>query len=190
MTSARAGFEALVAAHAREVARVCGAVLRDPHLAADAAQETFLRLWRRMRAEGAPAAAGGWLRRAALSSAIDLRRRRRAGTAFVALAETSAGEDPPGLAAAHDPAQDAAARELDERLAAALETLPEGQRTVFLLRHAGGMSLAEAAETLGLALSTVKTHFARAVLKLQARLSAFDDAHVSRADDHEPRSDR
>ena len=49
------------------------------------------------------------------------------------------------------------------------------QRTVFVLRHSGGLRLREVAETLGLALPTVKTHFARACLKLQTTLAAFDE---------------
>jgi len=46
---------------------------------------------------------------------------------------------------------------------------------VFLLRHRGGLSLREVAELLDLALPTVKTHFARAALRLQASLARFSD---------------
>ena len=49
--------------------------------------------------------------------------------------------------------------------------LPEGQRTVFQLRHFGCLPLAEVAETLDLALPTVKTQFARACLRLQSALA-------------------
>ena len=48
-----------------------------------------------------------------------------------------------------------------------------GQREIFLLRHDGGLSLAEVADSLELALPTVKTQFARAALKLQAKLAGF-----------------
>lgn len=177
-----ASFDALVAAHGREVARLCGALLRDPHLAADASQETFLRLWRRMAAGRAPASAGGWLRRVALSSALDLLRRRRAGAPLAQAPE--AVEQAAGSLRA--PEALAELRELEQRFEAALGALPEGQRTVFLLRHASGLSLAEVAEMLGLALPTVKTHFARAALKLQARLSAFRDEPARASEPRDP----
>jgi len=64
--------------------------------------------------------------------------------------------------------------ELAESFERALERLSDGQRTVFLLRHAGGLRLAEVAETLDVSLSTVKTQFARACLKLQDALRPFE----------------
>lgn len=156
-----AEFEALVAHHRREVLAVCRSVLRDEHLGADAAQEAFVRLWRRMQGEGTPAEPRGWLRKAALSSAIDeLRRRPRAG----ALDEDEAREP----VAVQAPQADA---ELAVRFERALAGLSEGQRTVFLLRHEGGLRLTEIAATLGVSRETVRTQFARAVLKLQSRLA-------------------
>ncbi len=57
-----AEFEALVASHRREVFALCRSVLRDEHLGADAAQEAFVRLWKRMQSTGAPEEPRGWLR--------------------------------------------------------------------------------------------------------------------------------
>jgi RNA polymerase sigma-70 factor, ECF subfamily len=168
----RAVFDGLVGLHGGEVLRVCRAILRDEHLGADAAQETFLRLWTRLSAGRAPAALGGWLRRVAVSTALDAARRRRARGD----AEGLRGDDERRCAV--DPAGPevlAARAELARRLEAALAQLPEGQRTVFELRHFGGLTLAEVAETLGLAVPTAKTHFARAALKLQAALTSFAD---------------
>ena len=62
---------------------------------------------------------------------------------------------------------------LDENIGCVRPIVFEGQRTVFLLRHEGGLPLAEVAETLGVALPTVKTQFARACLKLQSRLRPY-----------------
>lgn len=177
-----APFEALVAEHGRRVQRVCNAILRDEHLGADAAQETFVRLWRRLCEGRAPERFGGWLRRVAVSTSLDLLRRRPRGQVSDedACPEPTAPDDPQALAARH---------ELDERFEAALSALSEGQRTVFLLRHAGGLRLAEVAETLGVALPTVKTQFARACLKLQARLAPFrePERESAREPAHEPR---
>jgi RNA polymerase sigma factor (sigma-70 family) len=167
-----AGFDALVAEHERSVLRITRAVLRDEHLGSDAAQETFVRLWRRMGETGAPERPGAWLRRAALSSALDLARRREARVHR----ETSTA-DPENALAQSDahPLARVSEAELRQRLERALADLPEGQRAVFALRHDAGLELREVAEVLGVHLSTVKTQFARACLSLQARLSAFRD---------------
>lgn len=179
----RDAFEAAVADHGAAVRRVCRAVLGDEHLGADAAQEVFARLWRRMLAGRAPERAGGWLRQVALTSALDLRRRREALGRTAVGGEEGAAPEP---AAPDAPAEEAALGELERRLADALTALSEGQRTVFLLRHEGGLPLVEVAETLGVTLSTVKTQFARACLGLQARLAPFDPARAdAREADHE-----
>jgi RNA polymerase sigma-70 factor (ECF subfamily) len=154
-------FETLVADHRREVFAVCRSVLRDEHLGADAAQEAFVRLWKRMQARGAPEEPRGWLRKAALSSAIDLLRRRPRSEAL-----ERAG-DPAG-----EPLPEADA-ELRARFEQALAALPEGQRAVFLLRHEGGLTLPDIARTLSLSRETVRTQFARAAVHLQHNLWAF-----------------
>jgi len=176
--SASARFDALVEAHGSRVYRVCRAILRDDHLGADAAQEAFLRLWRRLDSGDTepPRSIAAWLRKAAVSSALDAaRRRERRGRMMdadpaSAQAPESVADDP-----RRDPAAQARHRELDARLAAALRELPEGQRTIFLLRHEGGLPLREVAETLGVETTTVKTQFARACLELQSRLRWLQD---------------
>jgi RNA polymerase sigma-70 factor (ECF subfamily) len=163
-----AEFEALVAHHRREVFALCRSVLHDEHLGADAAQEAFVRLWKRMDSNGTPQEPRGWLRKAAISSAIDqLRRKPRTSP----LEELGDPQSPLARESA-DPAQ-LTETELRTRFESALAALPEGQRTIFLLRHEGGLSLVDIARTLGLSRETVRTQFARAALKLQYKLSAF-----------------
>jgi RNA polymerase sigma-70 factor (ECF subfamily) len=145
---------------------VCRALARDAHLAADASQETFLRLWRGLESGLRPERVGAWLHSVAIGIAIDQRRRatRRAAEPLPEDAGAEAQEDP------------LVGDELERRYRSALERLSEGQRTVFVLRHEGGLSLAEVAEALDVAPSTVKTQFARAALALQRSLRAFDDS--------------
>jgi RNA polymerase sigma-70 factor (ECF subfamily) len=168
----RAIFNELVAAHERSVFRLCRSILRDDHLGLDAAQETFLRLWRRMARGTAPEPALPWIRKAAVSAAVDLaRRRRRQDDATDRLRATGRAPVDSGV---RSPGEQAAGNELRARFETALARLAEGQRTVFLLRHDGGLTLAEVAESLGVKLPTVKTQFARACLRLQAALTAFN----------------
>lgn len=159
-------FERLVAEHHGPVLRLCRSILRDEHLGADAAQETFVRFFQLMRARRAPRSSGAWLARVAARVSIDLLRRRSASDG--ALGRSDAVEP------ISDPEAETHSFEVRERFEHALATLSEGQRTVFLLRHSGGMTLAEVAELLGVALPTAKTQFARACIRLQHALRAFE----------------
>lgn len=163
-------FEELVSQHQGEVLRLCRSILRDEHLGADAAQETFARLWRRILEGRPPEKASAWLRRVAVTASLDCARTRVARGKESEIEESLA--DPH---ASTSTAQESAASasELADRFERALVELPEGQRAVFLLRHEGGLSLAQVAETLGVAVPTAKTQFARACLKLQEKLVAF-----------------
>ena len=174
MPATDASFERLVADHQQAVLRVCRSILRDDHLGADAAQETFLRLWREVVTGGAPAKLGGWLRRVAVTTSLDFQRSRTRGaraleTAPAVDAAPTSERDP-----ASSPEGAVTTRELFERFERALGSLSDAQRTIFLLKHSGGMSLAQVAGTLNVSLPTVKTHFARACLKLQRALRSFE----------------
>lgn len=160
-------FDALLASHGSDVLRVCRSILRDDHLGEDAAQETFVRLWRR-RLAGAEPENAAWLRRVAVTTSLDLARTRARKSRTV---EGNAADLEQIAAPGYVPELDAG--ELRARFEAALKQLPEGQRTIFLLKHEGGLSLVEIARTLQLHPSTVKTQFARAALALQSRLEAF-----------------
>jgi len=163
-------FDALVAEHGERVARVCRSILRSDDLAKDAAQETFLRLWERFRRRELPDQPAAWLRRVALTTALDIARRREVRDRAGAPRSVTIDFLTPGSSSPLARASDA---ELAHELERALTDLPDGQRAIFLLRHRGGLSLTEVAATLDLALPTVKTQFARACLRLQAKLARF-----------------
>ncbi len=166
----RRAFDGLVAEHEPGLQRFCRSFLRDDTLAADASQETLLRLWRKLLLGQEPEHPGAWLRRVASRCATDLLRGRgREEKAVQALLNPTSSTAP-------DLQVDAlAAEELKDRYEAALTELPEQQRIVFLLRHEAGMRLSEVASALDLGLPTIKTHFARACLKLQSQLRAFKE---------------
>ncbi|MFN0243593.1 MAG: RNA polymerase sigma factor [Planctomycetota bacterium] len=153
-------FDALVAQHQRDVLRVCRSILRDDHLSADAAQETFLRLWTRSSQGSPPQFAHAWLRKVAVTTSLDLLRRRE---------RQRAEPEVEPVAPPHVPS-DAVLRSCFEH---AIAELSEGQRTIFLLRHDGELSLSEIAAALDVALPTVKTQFARACVKLQHKLARY-----------------
>jgi RNA polymerase sigma-70 factor, ECF subfamily len=139
------------------------AIVRDEHDAEDITSEVFARLPRaltRYRAGATPFAA--WLLRVARNAALDHLRSQRS----VPLAEV------PG-SAADLPASD---RLADLRVA--LETLPEDQRQVVLLRLVAGLSPGEVAEQMGRSVDAVHAlhHRARGRLKTELTLLGWAPA--------------
>ena len=173
--AASAVFDQLVTRHEHEVLAVCRSVLRDESRSRDAAQETFLRLWKRLtdrRREDHPGNVQGWLRKVALSTSLDALRAGRAQRSEPLDAHVDEVAER-ALARSEAPDRGLLDRELRDAYERALDELPEGQRVVFLLRHEGGLRLTDVADTLGVARATVKTQFARACVRLQAHLNPF-----------------
>lgn len=66
--------------------------------------------------------------------------------------------------------------DVEPALPAALESLSVPQRTAVLLVHGHGWTLGEAAEGMGITVSTLRNHLARALTKLRAALEVDIDA--------------
>lgn len=168
LPQSREVFSGLVAEHQPALRRYCHKLCRDQTMAADASQETFLRLWRRILLGQDLEHPAAWLRKVASTCTSDLLRgRQRQGKALENLEHQA---NSPAKDRDQDPLVSA---ELMARYEASLLTLPDQQRRAFLLRHEGGMTLCKVAEAMQLGLPTVKTHFARACLKLQADMHPF-----------------
>jgi RNA polymerase sigma factor (sigma-70 family) len=98
--------------------------------------------------------------------ANEARNRRRSAGRRAHLALRAATEQPSGGAA---PSPEAALLSVEQRegLLAAVNELPEDQRSVIALRYFLGLSEHEVAETLGLPAGTVKSRTARALQRLR-----------------------
>jgi RNA polymerase sigma-70 factor (ECF subfamily) len=169
-----AAFDALYARHRgglyRYLIRHCG----QPGIADELFQDIWLGAVR-ARSNYVPTAKfTTWLYRIAHNRLID--HWRAAGQIELVLAEAGDGDDDddplaaiPG-ARSDEPEVRAGAREISERLRAALAALPPAQRDVFLLHQEGGLELAEIAELTGAGAETVKSRLRYALAKLRAEL--------------------
>jgi RNA polymerase sigma-70 factor, ECF subfamily len=133
--------------HERLVTAVAWRILRSVEDAREVAQEAFTRLLAATEPIRNPRA---WLARTAINLSINRRRRH---------------PPPPPKIPAESRLEDRAL--LEE----ALNDLSEQQRVVFLLRHEQGLPIAEIAEFLSVAPSTVGVHLTRALRALRDRLS-------------------
>jgi RNA polymerase sigma-70 factor, ECF subfamily len=167
-------FNLLVQRHERPVFNVALRLLRDVGLAEDATQDTFIRAWQNIRTFQT-GSVRSWLYKIATNRSYDMLRasaRRPAGSLEAEVVEiepiwTSGG--------AGDESPDALAlrRELSIYLERALTALPEDQRMVVLV-DVQGLDYHEVAETLGIALGTVKSRLSRARARIRQALA--DDA--------------
>jgi RNA polymerase sigma-70 factor (ECF subfamily) len=133
---------------------------RDPALADDLSQQTFLQAWRSIGSLKSPAAFGAWLRRLAINIWLQRARVQRPGTAAV---------DPGELS------EEAAQMTLNEQLDldSALAVLPSDTRLCIILSYAERMSHSEICEATHLPLGTVKSHIARGAARLRQLLGAY-----------------
>lgn len=132
------------------------------HDALDVVQDVFLR-WDQQCVRARPLQPRGWLRRVTLNRAIDMSRKRPSHT-FAAPgteAETVSVEE--GIEVL-----DRAT--LREDIAAALNELTDIQRSVLVAKVYDELTFAEIATEMGVAVSTVKTHYLRAVQAVRDRL--------------------
>jgi len=133
---------------------------RNPALADDLSQQTFLQAWRHMDTLKSPAAFGGWLRRLAINVWLQRVRAERAPALdFDALSE--------------EIAQPVTTLNEQMDLDSALATLPPAVRLCITLAYAERMSHREICEATQLPLGTVKSHINRGAARLRQLLGAY-----------------
>jgi len=161
---------ALVERHWARVYRLAWRIVRDPALAEDVAQETFVKaaFGRGYREEGR---FGAWLARIAANEARNAviaasrrERRERATPVDAAAAAADLGGRPPEE------------RELLEALDAHLERLPDDLRVPLVLRYAEGYTHEEVADALGLPSGTASSRIRRGLERLRESLSSAGHA--------------
>jgi RNA polymerase sigma-70 factor (ECF subfamily) len=150
----------------RKLPRILGLaqrMLSDPAEAEDVAQEVFLRVWRQAP-KWRPGAArfDTWVHRVALNLCYDrLRRRREVVT-----------DDPPEQTD-EGPAPDRGliARDAGERVAQALQRLPDRQREAIVLCHYQEMGNIEAAGVMGVTVEALESLLSRGRRSLRTALA-------------------
>jgi RNA polymerase sigma-70 factor, ECF subfamily len=168
-------FSSWMASEQRRVFLLCRRLLQDPEEADSATQDVFFKAYQALNKQGSEALdldnPGKWVTRIAVNTCLD----RLRSKAWKIWQRRPDPEDEriildmtPGLAP--DAESQIFAKQIQQRLDAALATLSERQRVVFSLRHYEVMALDEIAGALKLDLGTVKAHLFRAISKLRGEL--------------------
>ena len=153
-------YEALMRRYNRRLFRVARSILRDDGEAEDVMQDAYVRAYRHLDSFAGEAKVSTWLTKIAVYEALHrLRRQSKIGEldSIMATATTSAPT----------PEHQAYGNELRVVLESAVDRLPDGYRSVFVLRIVEGLDVAETAATLEIGVEAVKTrlHRARALLR-------------------------
>jgi RNA polymerase sigma-70 factor (ECF subfamily) len=163
----------LVASHERMVFQLALHLLGDRDEALDLSQEVFLRVFRTIHTFRGRSALRTWIYRIAINQARNRQRwwRRRRRSDQVPLDQHLLDRGELRQAAQADSPDRAFARkEIAARLRSALNALPFDQRTVIILREIDGLSYDEIADSLNVAVGTVKSRLTRARQTLRREL--------------------
>jgi RNA polymerase sigma-70 factor (ECF subfamily) len=146
-------FEALYRRNAGRVYGLCLRMLGEQVAAEELTQDVFVRAWEKLSLFRGDSAFSTWLHRLAVNVVLQHLRSRKRRESRVRLTD-----DMTTLAGSVGPAH--VGRRMD--LEKALDTLPEGARTVFVLHDIEGYKHAEIADMTGTAVGTSKAQLHRA----------------------------
>jgi RNA polymerase sigma-70 factor (ECF subfamily) len=158
----REAFSALAASVVDRLYATAVLILRDHSMADDATQETIVRAWRDLPSLRDPDRFDAWLRRLLVNACRDEGRRHRRRRPEMTLLP------------AHDPAIGDSSVGLADRdaLERGFRRLKPDHRTVLVLHHYLGLSLAEVASATSAPMGTVKSRMHHATRALRAALEA------------------
>ena len=161
---------ALYDAHVDRVYRLAYRLAGDDALAQDFTQETFIRAFAKLDTFRGDSALSTWLHAITTSVVLNgLRKVKRFRQREADLDE----------AATTSAAGRAAEPDLKRRLAQAIDGLPDGYRTVFVMHDVEGYTHDEIGATLGIETGTSKAQLSRARAKLRDALADFAGEWIS-----------
>ncbi len=147
-------FAELVRRHQRRVFRLAGRFFRTPEEVEDAAQETFLTVWKKLHTYRGQAPFEHWLTRVTLNCCYGRLRRKAPVTVPLERDFGAAAED----------------RTVGLDVERLLDRLSAADRFILLMLHGEGWSAAEIAERLGWSRTNVKVRAHRARKRLRRLL--------------------
>ena len=177
----RAAFEELVRRYDRDVLRLALNLMKRPEDARDVYQEAFLKVYRNLHRFRFECSFYTWLYRIVTNVCLDQLRRRQARPEDQAPESGSAHdegitdfferqkEQRPTL----DPERRLMGKEIQARIAVAMELLSPRERVVFEMKHYQGLKLRAIGDALGTTEETVKNSLFRATRKLRSQLGVL-----------------
>jgi len=178
----RSAFTVLVRRHQGPLYNFALRQVRAPQVAEDVVQETFVRVVQNAREFKHEARFTTWVYTITRNLCIDQLRKgalRKHPSLDQARSDQGGGEGPSLGEQTADPRasveREATGTELKQRIARAVDTLPDEQREVFLMRELSNLPFKEIAEITGVPENTVKSRMRYALERLQEALQEYED---------------
>jgi RNA polymerase sigma-70 factor (ECF subfamily) len=176
-----AAFEELVSRYEEKLYRLAMRFVRNENDAKEILQDAFLLAWRKLPSFEGRAHFSSWMYRVTVNSSLMfLRSRNRHPEVMLDDVEPdalnkAAEHSEQGTAAdwSQQPEEKLQSKELRLHIQKAVDALPDGLRTVFLMRDVEGLSTEETAELFSLSQVAVKTRLHRARLALREAIGHY-----------------
>jgi RNA polymerase sigma-70 factor (ECF subfamily) len=176
-----AAFEELLGRYENKLYRLAMRFVRNENDAQEILQDAFLSAWRHLPGFEGRSQFGSWMYRVTVNAALMfLRARSRHPEVMLddvepGILHKAAEESVHGSSEdwSQRPDEQLQSEELRRHIQEAADALPEGLRTVFLVRDVEGMSTEATAELLGLSLPAVKTRLHRARLAMREAIGRY-----------------
>lgn len=167
-------FSTIVAEHQDMVLNTCYRFVLNREDAEDIAQEVFLEAYRSLDSFRQESKLSTWLYRIAVTKSLDHLRKKKRKKRFSSLKRVMGFNDPAEELALpssiETPAEALSGSERTEILQSALDSLPDNQKTAFLLSKYDGYSNQEIADVMQTTVSAVESLVHRAKKNLQKKL--------------------
>ena len=164
-------FEYLYDLHKRRVYSLCLRMTGNTAAAEDLTQEAFLQLFRKIGTFRGESAFSTWLHRMAVN--VVLMQLRKKNLPVVPIDETSEGEEEGTIRKEPGAPDSRLAGSIDRlHLQRAVDELPPGYRTIFVLHDVEGYEHNEIAEMIGCSIGNSKSQLHKARIKLRDLLRA------------------
>ncbi len=167
-------FEVLVRRYMEKAFHIAYKFTRNTETAKDLSQDAFLRAYTNIKRFDGRSSFYTWFYRIVVNLCLD--HARRSGRVMWEALDKSDGEGGGQRQLAdtqHQPDQEAIAGEATRRANATLESMPNKQRTAFLLRNQEGLTIADIAKVMKTTEGTVRVYLHRAVAALRHSLVEF-----------------
>lgn len=174
----QAAFKKLVDTYGQQVFNTALSFVQHRETAEDIVQETFVEVYRSIQKFNEQAELGTWIYRIAVNKCLDYiryaKRRKRFGF-LISLTGSTQDKPLPDNAAFYHPGIAVEQKENAQILYAAVDTLNETQRTVFILVYIEDMSQKEVAAIMDLNVKAVESLLQRAKANLRKKLGNIYD---------------
>ena len=159
-------FEKVFKEHFKNLHAYAGSILKDDASAEEIVQQVFLKLWEKKEQIGDLQSVPAYLYRSVHNECLN----------FLKHIKVKAAHQAHTLHASKDldnPTDQATLKELQSRIDAAVNALPEQCRTIFQLSRYEELKYREIADKLGLSVKTVENQMGKALKTLRAKLADY-----------------